>query len=229
MVSLADVLKQRKEREERSQRPDVKYFSLKGRKNNSARIRFLQELETDSRNYDSSKGVVLFETEHVSPVDFRRRASCTFDAEGRCFACEMDKQEPFIEDEEGNKRWHPWGQKTNLYVQVYTEEGEVAVLSRPADGTFFDSLYDEYANENDNSLTDVTFKISKGATKTAPWELKKTNQTLELPDVVELLDLEQAVVRHIPYDEQEKFYIPESKAEPKQSPAKVEMPADVDW
>lgn len=227
MPTLAEVLKQRQEREERSNRPEVAWFTLKGKKDSTVRLRFLQELDTDARNYDSARGVVLFETEHVSPRDFRRRATCTYDSEGRCFSCEMDKVEPFLE-EDGVKRWHPWGQKTNLYVQVYTEEGKVEVLSRPADGKFFDSLYDECTVENDNSITDVTFKISKGSAKNSPWEIKTTKQEIEVPDVVQLVDLTQAVVRSIAYADQKNFYIPESKDEqPKE--VKKEQPADLDW
>lgn len=227
MVTLADVLKQRKEREERTSRPDFNWFTLKGKKDNTVRLRFLQELDSDCRNYDATRGSVLFETEHVSPRDFRRRASCTYETEGRCFGCEMDLEEPMIEEDE-KERWHPWGRKTNMYALVYTEDGKVEVLSRPADGKFFDSLYDECTVENDNSITDVTFKISKGNSKNSPWELKTTKAELDVPEVVELVDLEQAVVRHIPYAEQKNFYIPLAKDEEPQEPKK-ETATNLDW
>lgn len=229
MATLKDILAKKAEQEERADRPKVEWFTLAA--NKEKKIRFLQELDTDMRNYDSKRGTALFLVEHVSAVDFKRRAECSYDAEGRCFACEMDDVQPSIE-ENGNTRWHPWGQKTNMYIHVVDEEGNLSVLSRPAPGKFFDAIYDEAVNENENSLVDLTFKISKGSKQNSPWEIKTTKQGFDVPDIAELVDLETAVGRKIPYAEQKKFYLPKGAAEETKSESpKVDTTTDssVDW
>lgn len=226
--TLKDVLKRKAEQAERSNRPDFNWFTLA--KNETKRVRFLQEFDSDMRNYDSSKGTALFLLEHVSPRDFTRRANCTIDTQGRCFACEMDVEEPSI-GEGDKKQWHPWGQRENFYIQVVDEKGKVYVLSRSTSGKFFDALVDEAVEENDNSLTDITFKISKGDKNNSPWEVKSTKSEFDVEDVVELVDLEAAVSRNIDYVEQRNFYIPGGKVEKEDAPAKVETAKDVseDW
>lgn len=205
-LGLKDILKKKDEMDERNSRPDIEWFSLK--KKNPVRVRFLQELDEDSRNYDSTKGKVLFLTEHTSPYDFTRRAECSFESEGRCWACEMTHVEREFVDDQGNKKFNPWGQKTNMYVQVVTEDGDVQVLSRPAPGNFFDKVYEE-ATDNDGSISEQTFRISKGSARNASWELKAlTKEQIEVPETVELVDLESAVGRKIPYADQKRFYLP---------------------
>lgn len=213
--SFKDVLKARKEKEERESRPKVEWFSLKN--GETKYVRFLQEFDTDMRNYDSKFGTALFLTEHVSPEEWSRKALCSYEAEGRCFACEMDKEEPFQlldeRDQNGNqkKRWHPWGQKSNFYVYVVDPKGDVRVMSRTTEGKLFDALLKEI-EENDNSLTDITFEISKGNANQNPWEIRPTKKNhFELPEIPELVDLKSAVGLKVAYAEQRNFYLPGSK------------------
>lgn len=206
--TFKDVLKAKQERSERESRPKVEWFSLKN--NETKFIRFLQELDTDHRNFDSSFGTAVFLTEHISPESFSRKALCTMEDEGRCFACEMDKEQPKIV-EDGKDVWHPWKQRSNFYIYVVDNKGDVRVLSRPTGNKLFDALCEE-VDENDNSLTDVTFKISKGPNKSDSWEIRKTTKEhFELPDIAELVDLESAVGLKIAYAEQKSFYLPDSK------------------
>jgi|ERR1044072_4986120 hypothetical protein len=213
-TNFKDVLKAKAERAEREDRPKVEWFSLKN--GETKFIRLLQEFDTDMRNYDSKFGTAEFLVEHQSPEEWSRKALCTTDTEGRCFACAMDKEEPFILldelDGDGNrkKKWHPWGQKTNFYVYVVDNKGAVRVLSRTTDGKLFDSLVEE-AEENNNSLTDITFKISKGSANQNPWEIRKTTKEhFELPEIDELVALSTAVGLKVPFEDQKNFYLPKS-------------------
>lgn len=194
MTSLADVLKKKQERSERADRPKIDYFGLA--KNNPARIRFLQEIDPDAPNYEAAKGSAVFLVEHVSPQTFQRKALCTFETEGRCFACEMNQEQP-------KEKW--WA-KTSMYVNVFDAlDNKVKVLSRPAPGTFFDPLFEWAADENDGSVIGPTFKITKGANKTDPWTFTTTKNELDVPDS---LDLFEVVGITVEYDKQRSFYLP---------------------
>jgi hypothetical protein len=208
--NFKDVIKAKKEREERDSRPRVEWFSLKN--GETKYIRFLQEFDTDMRNYDSKFGTAEFLVEHVSPVEWSRKALCSFESEGRCFACEMDKEEPKIV-EDGKDKWHPWGQKSNFYIYTVDNKGAVRVMSRPTTGKLFDALVEE-VEENDNSLTDITFKISKGSANQNPWEIRKTTKEhFDLPEIPELIDLSTAVGLKVAYAEQRNFYLPGTKGD----------------
>lgn len=199
------ILKEKAERAERESRPRADWFSLKN--GETKLVRFLQEFDTDMRNYDSQFGTAQFLVEHVSPQEWSRKALCSFEDEGRCFACEMDKEEPFVM-EEGKKKWHPWGQKSSFYVYVVDQKGDVKVMSRPTNGKLFDALVDEIA-ENDNSLTDITFKLSKGSANQNPWEVRSTKKDhFELPEIAEVVDLSTVVGLKVPYADQKGFYLP---------------------
>lgn len=219
--TLADVLKKRQEAAERADRPKIDYFSLAN--NNPARIRFLQELDPDAPNYDKDKGSALFLVEHTSPQQFTRKAICTMETEGRCFACEMNQEQP-------KERW--WS-RINMYVQVFDAKDEkVKVLSRSAPGPFFDQLVDWANEENEEhpgSVVGPTFKISKGPNKTDSWVVTKTNRVLELPDVVELVDLTQAVGANVEYDKQRNFYLPKGDSEPEPEDESIDNDPKMDW
>jgi len=60
----------------------------------AAKIRFVEELDEDSANYSESRGLAVVVAEHTNPKDYKRKAACTMDTEGRCFGCEMARKEP---------------------------------------------------------------------------------------------------------------------------------------
>lgn len=199
--TLADVLKKRQEAAERAERPKIDYFSLTN--NNPARIRFLQEINPEAPNFDPDKGSALFLVEHTSPKNFQRKAICTLETEGRCFACEMNIERSGKEPKE---RW--WA-RINMYVQVFDAKDEkVKVLSRPAPSPFFDQLIDWADEENDGSVVGPTFKVSKGPNKTDSWVAIRTSRELEVPDTAELIDLEKHIGANVEYDKQRGFYLP---------------------
>lgn len=203
-TSLKDILQRKKERAERADRPKIDWFKLAN--GTSAKVEFLQELDEELAD---SRGAAVYLVEHNSPQDFRRRGECTFDEESgsRCFACEMNQEEP-----KSN-----WWAKTNFYVNVYVEtkndkpgEGKVQLLSRPIsnkDGGFFDDLLAWAMEENEGKVTGQTFTISKGSEKTSPWTFIPSSKKLEVPENIELWAPE-AIVNKIPYEKQKSFYMP---------------------
>lgn len=223
-LSLKDIKKKLQEQEERNSRPDVEWFSLKGRKT-PIFIQFLQELDEESPTYDSARGKAVFLLEHVSPFDFKRRGECSLEAEGSCFPCEKNADEPFLKIA-GEDIKFPWAQKTNLYIYVIDDDGKVKVLSRGAYSSFVTKAIDYVSDEGEGSLTGTTFKITKGPQKNSAWELSTTKQKLDVPADLELPDLNAVVGRKIKYNEQSKFYMvnqePVVEAEPKVS-------QDADW
>jgi len=219
-LTLKEILQKKKEQAERVDRPKVDYFSLTN--NNPARIRFLQELDTESKNYDPARGSAYFSVEHTSPHNFKQRAECTYETEGRCFACEMATEEP----DKG------WWQKTNMYIQVFDAKDEsVKVLSRPALGTFLESLYGWAEDENDGSIVGPTFKITKGANKKDPWVVMPTNRELEVPEasLAQMVDLSKIGFK-VEYDKQKKFYLPAGSTEERPEESKPKFADDdVAW
>lgn len=210
-LSLEDILRKGREIKDRAERPTVEWFSLK--KKNPIRMRFLQEISTDSANYDSARGTILFLNEHTSPRDFKRRAECSYDSEGNCFACEMVKEEP-VSIVDGQEKRGAWAAKSNLYTYIATELGEVKVLSRPAPGSFWDLIYAFHTGDGEGSITQQEFEISKGPKQNDSWNLTPRLKTsFEIPDLSEMADLTAAVGRKIPYADQKNFYIPAGKSE----------------
>ena len=60
----------------------------------SVRIRFVEELDEDSKGYDESRGLAIVVKEHTNPKDYKRKAVCTMDSEGRDWAEEMHRKDP---------------------------------------------------------------------------------------------------------------------------------------
>jgi len=60
----------------------------------SAKIRFVEELDQDSANYSEDRGLSVVIAEHTNPKDYKLKAACTIDSEGRCYGCEMARKEP---------------------------------------------------------------------------------------------------------------------------------------
>lgn len=203
-TNLKEILQRKKERAERADRPKIDWFKLDT--SESAKVVFLQELDEEQAD---DRGPAVYLVEHNSPQDFRRRAECSFDEEAgeRCFACEMNQEEPK----------QNWWAKTNFYVNVYVErkgdkpgEGKVQLLSRSIqtkDGGFFDDLLAWAMEENGGKVTNQTFTISKGGEKKSPWTFLPSSKKLEVPDNLELW-APDAIVNKIPYEKQKSFYLP---------------------
>lgn len=208
--TLKDILNKKREQDERNLRPKVDWFSLSN--GSSVYVQFLQELGDESPTYNKERGAARYLVEHVSPHNFLRKAECSMEREGRCFACEMNQVETSLIID-GQEKKYPWSQKTNMYVQLITEDGKVKVLSRPAPGSVFNYLYEYAETENKGSLTGKTFKISKGSNKNDKWEFMPSNKELKIPADPELVDLNEAVGITMEYEKQKSFYMPQGQSE----------------
>lgn len=167
----------------------------------SAKIRFVEELDEDSANYSADRGLSVVIAEHSNPKDYKRKAACTMDSEGRCYGCEMARKEPKA----------GWRSKLRFYCNVIVNDGVeepyVAVWSQGISKQSAFNTIREYALDT-GSISNLEWKIKRNGQGT------ETNYTLlpVKPDTepfawgqLETFDLEK-VVRDVPYAEQENFY-----------------------
>lgn len=177
------------------------FFSLKD--GESAKVRFLQELDDESEYYDERRGTVLVVEEHNAPQDFKRTALCTAESEGRCWACEQTS------DPKVGKKWKP---KLRFYANVLVRnpEGEdkVKILKR---GFSDKDIGNDVVNvvEEFEAISDKDVKISrKGAGMNdtsysllplAPKPMSEAESKLELIDPTKF-------VKHVAYEDQPAFY-----------------------
>jgi hypothetical protein len=167
----------------------------------AAKIRFVNELDSDSANYNEDRGLAVVVSEHTNPKDYKRKAACTVESEGRCFGCEMARKEP-KSGWRARLRFY-----TNVLVDDGTEEPYIAVWSQGISKQSAFNTIREYALET-GSISNLTWKLKRNGQGT------ETNYTLipSTPDSEpfkwdgkEFFNLEK-VVREVPYPEQEAFY-----------------------
>lgn len=168
----------------------------------SVKIRFLQELDPDSPSFDNRAGVGFIAVEHTNPKDYRRKALCSADDQGRCFGCEMHRRDMKA----------GWKGRSRLYINVLvddgTEEPYVAIFSQGTGAKSATPEIIQYAGET-GSISNVLWRLKRTGEKT------DTNYSIiPLPsdakvDVgdYELYDLEKIAVRDIAYADQENFYM----------------------
>ena len=168
----------------------------------SAKIRFIEELDEDSASYSPDRGLSVVIAEHTNPKDYKRKAACTMDSEGRCYGCEMSRKEPKA----------GWRSKMRFYCNVLVDDGlespYVAVWSQGVSKQSAFNTIREYALET-GSISNLEWKLKRNGQGT------ETNYTLlpTRPDAepytwsnLEPFNLEK-VVREVPYAEQESFYL----------------------
>jgi hypothetical protein len=167
----------------------------------SAKVRFIEELDADSANYDEGRGLSVVIAEHTNPKDYKRKAACTIDSEGRCYGCEMGRKEP-KSGWRSRLRWYG-----NVIIDDGTEAPYVAVWSQGISKQSAFGNLREYAIET-GSISNLEWKIKRNGQGT------ETNYTLlpTKPDTepfnfegTEPFNLEK-VVREVAYAEQENFY-----------------------
>lgn len=196
---LANINKQLDSQGGSSDRVKAKFFKLKD--GESAKVRFLQELDADSPFYNAEAGQGFLAVEHQAPDNFQRRALCTAEDEGRCYGCEQYSA--------GVKGYR---QKSKLYVNALVTlpsgEKEVQVLSQGNGPKSVTPALIEAAGEF-GSITNREFKIKRtgaGQTDTSYTltPLDKDDEQYN-PLQHEMYDLEK-VVYEKPYSEQAAYY-----------------------
>ena len=180
--------------------PRVTWLKLED--NQSVSVRFVNELDGDSPSYDEKNGLAIVVSEHTNPKDYKRKAACSAESEGRCFGCEMHRKDMKA----------GWRSRLRFYINVLVDDGVndpyIAVWSMGvAKSATFDTIR-EYVQDS-QSLSNMTWKLKRNGKGTeTTYILIPIKQDEEKFDwsKQEIPDLE-AVVREVPYAEQESFYL----------------------
>jgi hypothetical protein len=184
----------------KSDTPKVRWLKLAD--GQAVKIRFIEELDEDSANYNADRGLALVVKEHVNPKDYKRKAVDTMDAEGRDWAEEMHRKDPKA----------GWRARLRFYCNVLVDDGieppYVAIWSMGVSKQSSFNTIREYALET-GSISNLTWKLKRNGQST------ETSYTMipSSPDKepfawegVAPYPLEMAL-RRVPYAEQEAFYL----------------------
>lgn len=180
--------------------PRVTWLKLED--NQSVSVRFVNELDGDSPSYDEKNGLAIVVSEHTNPKDYKRKAACSAESEGRCFGCEMHRKDMKA----------GWRARLRFYINVLVDDGVndpyIAVWSMGvAKSATFDTIR-EYVQDS-QSLSNMTWKLKRNGKGTeTTYILIPIKQDEEKFDwsKFDISDLE-AVVREVPYAEQESFFL----------------------
>ena len=180
--------------------PRVTWLKLED--NQSVSVRFVNELDGDSPSYDEKNGLAIVVSEHTNPKDYKRKAACSAESEGRCFGCEMHRKDMKA----------GWRARLRFYINVLVDDGTndpyIAVWSMGVSkSATFDTIR-EYVQDS-QSLSNMTWKLKRNGKGTeTTYILIPIKQDEEKFDwsKFEIPDLE-AVVREVPYAEQESFFL----------------------
>jgi hypothetical protein len=173
----------------------------------SIKVRFINELDKDSQNYSEDRDLAIIVSEHTNPKDYKRKAVCTNESDGRCFGCEMARKETAEDRKRGS--WRPRLRfYTNLLVDDGLESPYVAVWSQGVGKQSAFSTIREYVMET-GSVSNLTWRMKRQGTGTdTTYVLLPTNPDTEPFNWKDIqpYNLEK-VVRELPYAEQEDFYL----------------------
>jgi hypothetical protein len=168
----------------------------------SVKVRFVNELDEDSPNYNEERGLAMIVKEHTNPKDYRRKAVDTMDTEGRDWAEEMHRKDPKA----------GWGGRFRFYVNLLVDDGiEEPYMAIWSQGVGKQSAFNtirEYFLET-GSVSNLTWKLKRQGTGTdTTYVLLPTVPDTEPFDwsPYEMIPLESAI-RKVPYAEQESFYL----------------------
>jgi hypothetical protein len=180
--------------------PRVRWLKLED--GQSIKIRFVNELDEDSKHYNEKNGLAIVVKEHTNPKDYRRKALDTMDSEGRDWAEEMHRKDPKA----------GWGGRLRFYINVLVDDGMedpyVAVWSMGVAKSATFSTIREYAMESEG-ITNMVWKLKRNGkgTETNYILIPGATDTEEFNwSGYEVLPLESAI-RKVPYADQESFYL----------------------
>ncbi len=168
----------------------------------AVKIRFVEELDEDSANYNADRGLALVVKEHTNPKDYKRKAVDTMEAEGRDWAEEMHRKDVKA----------GWRARLRFYCNGLVDDGieapYVAIWSMGVSKQSAFNTIREYALET-GSISNVVWKVKRngqgtetsyttipGAPDTEPFDWSTFK-----PYALEL------ALKKIPYAEQEAFYL----------------------
>jgi hypothetical protein len=180
--------------------PRVRWLKLED--GQSVKVRFANEVDDSSKFYDEDRGLAIVVSEHTNPTDYKRKAVCTMDDEGRCFGCDMHRRNP-------KDGWKP---RLRFYTNVLVDDGMedpyVAVWSMGVAKSATFNTIREFAADG-NSVSNMTWKVKRNGKGT------ETNYIL-IPGATDsdafdwsgydVFPLESAI-RQVPFADQESFYL----------------------
>jgi hypothetical protein len=183
-----------------SDKPRVRWLKLAD--GQAVKVRFIEELDEDSPNYNADRGLSLVVKEHTNPKDYRRKAVDTMESEGRDWAEEMHRKDPKA----------GWRGRLRFYCNVLIDDGiedpYVAIWSMGVSKQSAFNTIREYAVET-GSISNVQWKLKRSGSGT------DTSYTLipSAPDSepydwskVEPYNIDLAL-NNVPYAEQEAYYL----------------------
>jgi len=176
---------------------------LKVNDGQSLKVRFLQEIDPDSPNYNNEAGLGIVAIEHQNPKDYKRKAVCSIEDEGQCYGCEEYRRDP----KSG------WKSKPRFYINVLVNDGKeepfVAIMSQGIGPKSATAEISQYAAET-GSITNLDWKLKRSGTATdtnySIIPLPTANASAIDMSKYELFDLTNVAVRSVPYADQENFY-----------------------
>jgi hypothetical protein len=211
-------------RKEAKDKPKNTWFKLED--GDSVKIAFLQELDEDSPNFSSKNDLGVQAVEHNNPDKYWRKAECTEEEDGGCWACEKHR-----EDYKAG-----WGQKNRLYINVLVNDGTnepyTAILSQSTGPRSITPILKEEAVD-EGTITTKWFSVKRTGSEvgdTAYSIRAKEEHGLNVEDY-DVVDL-STVLKKVPYEQQEAFYLGTAKDNAEKSEAKVPVSAasvDADW
>lgn len=180
--------------------PKVRWVKLAD--GQSVKIRFVEELDQDSANYSPDRGLAIVVKEHTNPKDYKRKALDTMETEGRDWAEEMHRKDPKA----------GWRARLRFYCNVIVDDG----IEEP-----YVAVWSQGISKQSAFNTIREYALETGSISNLVWKLKRNGQGIETnytliptsPDSepfdwsnIQPFNLDK-VVRHVPYAEQENFYL----------------------
>jgi len=181
--------------------PKVRWLKLED--GQSVKVRFINEIDADSPNYNKDRGLAIVVAEHTNPKDYRRKAVCTRQDEGQCYGCDMDRREPKA----------GWRAKLRYYTNLWVNDGNEEYVAIWSQGVGPKSLTTktliEYAADT-GSISNLVWRLKRSGTGTSttyPLFPLSTDDTEFDWSNIEPYDLERSAIRQIPYADQEAFFM----------------------
>lgn len=197
---LKNIIENMEKSSSPSSGPRVRWLKLDD--GQSIKIRFANELDEDSKHYDPERGAAIVVREHQNPKDYRRKAICTMEDEGRDWAEEMHRKDPKA----------GWGGRPRFYINVLVDDGMeepyIAVWSMGVAKSASFNTIREYAIESDG-ITNMQWRLKRNGKGTETSYILMPGPIDSEPfdwSHYEVFPLENAV-RKVPYAEQEAFYM----------------------
>lgn len=198
IVSGLDNIKSAVKRENYEDRREIKRL-IPLEPGQSRKIRFVQELDKNAKNYreEYGLGLVVVERNHPDNTPYGQpggklwwlRLVDRTEDDGRDWAAEQG-----------------WDLRTTLYINVVdVDTGEVLLFEKNAYSDLADDIFTTAGERG--TLTDGVFKFSKGEGSKGRYSISAVDFTDEQLDVdpEELFDIENEILKNIPASEQEQF------------------------